>query len=237
MAKFYVFLAAVNSGLVWLVIIAVPLLVVVLPLVRFLPAVMRWRVRSRIYRWYGELTLLEREVRSREGDLPIERWNAQVSLLTGRAAACFGIAGPGSTNLLTGLYDAKVDRAPVLAISGQVPSKVLGRGAFQDLDLTGAFGDTGLSAFTQRDPEQLSQRRLGAFDVVVSYSRTDSAFVIGFVEAVRARGLTALKSVWERSATMSKASPTWRRLTSTATGGSISRWPPSAGGARATSRS
>lgn len=61
--------------------------------------------------------------------------------LTGRPAACFGIAGPGSTNLLTGLYDAKVDRAPVLAISGQVPSKEVGRGAFQDLDLTGAFGD------------------------------------------------------------------------------------------------
>ena len=61
--------------------------------------------------------------------------------LTGRPAACFAIAGPGSTNLLTGLYDAKVDRAPVLAISGQVPSKVLGRGAFQDLNLTGAFAD------------------------------------------------------------------------------------------------
>lgn len=61
--------------------------------------------------------------------------------LTGRPAACFAIAGPGSTNLLTGLYDAKVDRSPVLAISGQVPSKVLGRGAFQDLDLQGAFAD------------------------------------------------------------------------------------------------
>ncbi len=61
--------------------------------------------------------------------------------LTGRPAACFAIAGPGSTNLLTGLYDAKVDRAPILAISGQVPSKVLGRGAFQDLDLSGAFAD------------------------------------------------------------------------------------------------
>ena len=48
--------------------------------------------------------------------------------LTGRPAACFAIAGPGSTNLLTGLYDAKVDRAPVVAISGQVPSKVLGPG-------------------------------------------------------------------------------------------------------------
>jgi len=61
--------------------------------------------------------------------------------LTGRLAACFGIAGPGSTNLLTGLYDAKVDRAPVLALSGQVPSKAVGRGAFQDLDLTAAFAD------------------------------------------------------------------------------------------------
>jgi pyruvate oxidase len=61
--------------------------------------------------------------------------------LTGRPAACFAIAGPGSTNLLTGLYDAKADRSPVLAISGQVPSKVLGRGAFQDVDLTAAFAD------------------------------------------------------------------------------------------------
>ena len=67
--------------------------------------------------------------------------------LTGRPAACFAIAGPGSTNLLTGLYDAKVDRAPVLAISGQVPSKVLGRGAFQDLDLAGAFSD--VAGFSQ----------------------------------------------------------------------------------------
>jgi pyruvate oxidase len=61
--------------------------------------------------------------------------------LTGHLAACFAIAGPGSTNLLTGLYDAKVDRAPVLAISGQVPLKVIGRGAFQDLDLQAAFAD------------------------------------------------------------------------------------------------
>jgi pyruvate oxidase len=61
--------------------------------------------------------------------------------LTGDLAACFGIAGPGSTNLLTGLYDAKEDRAPVLALSGQVPSSVRGRGAFQDTDLSAAFAD------------------------------------------------------------------------------------------------
>ncbi len=67
--------------------------------------------------------------------------------LTGRVAACFGIAGPGSTNLLTGLYDAKEDRSPVLAISGQVPSKVRGRGAFQDTDLEAAFSD--VAAFSE----------------------------------------------------------------------------------------
>ncbi len=61
--------------------------------------------------------------------------------LTGELAACLAIAGPGSTNLLTGLYDAKVDRAPVLAVSGQVPSKTRGRGAFQDVDLGAAFAD------------------------------------------------------------------------------------------------
>ncbi|HEY5697879.1 MAG TPA: thiamine pyrophosphate-dependent enzyme [Acidimicrobiales bacterium] len=68
--------------------------------------------------------------------------------LTGRPAACFGIAGPGSTNLLTGLYDAKLDRAPVVALSGQVPSDVLGRGAFQDLDLTGAFAHAAATSTT-----------------------------------------------------------------------------------------
>ncbi len=66
--------------------------------------------------------------------------------LTGRPAACFAIAGPGSTNLLTGLYDAKLDEAPVVAISGQVPSNVLGRGAFQDLDLTAVFKDVAVSS-------------------------------------------------------------------------------------------
>jgi thiamine pyrophosphate-dependent acetolactate synthase large subunit-like protein/nitrite reductase/ring-hydroxylating ferredoxin subunit len=59
--------------------------------------------------------------------------------LTGRPAACFGIAGPGSTNLLTGLWDAKMDRAPVLAISGQVDNQVIGPGAFQEVDLYAAF--------------------------------------------------------------------------------------------------
>ncbi|MEM8954884.1 MAG: thiamine pyrophosphate-binding protein [Verrucomicrobiota bacterium] len=61
--------------------------------------------------------------------------------LTGHPSACFTIAGPGATNLMTGLYDAKVDRAPVLALTGQVDTQVLGPGAFQEVHLQGAFAD------------------------------------------------------------------------------------------------
>ena len=59
--------------------------------------------------------------------------------LTGKPAACLTIAGPGATNLMTGLWDAKVDRAPVLALTGQVQTQVFGPGAFQDIDLKSAF--------------------------------------------------------------------------------------------------
>ncbi|AXI46672.1 pyruvate oxidase [Sulfitobacter sp. SK012] len=59
--------------------------------------------------------------------------------LTGRPAACLTIAGPGATNLLTGMWDAKVDRAPVLALTGQVQTQVFGPGAFQDINLGSAF--------------------------------------------------------------------------------------------------
>ena len=67
--------------------------------------------------------------------------------LTGKPAGCLTIAGPGATNLLTGLWDAKVDRAPVLALTGQVQTQVFGPGAFQDIDLKSAFD--AVSRFSQ----------------------------------------------------------------------------------------
>jgi len=59
--------------------------------------------------------------------------------LMGKPAVCFGIAGPGATNMFTGMWDAKVDRAPMLVLSGQVNTQVLGTGAFQEVDLVNAF--------------------------------------------------------------------------------------------------
>ena len=72
--------------------------------------------------------------------------------LTGRPAACFAIAGPGSTNMFTGLWDAKVDRAPILALTGQVATQVVGTGNFQEVDLVSAFQS--VSEFNQRVEHQ-----------------------------------------------------------------------------------
>ncbi|MEW6010267.1 MAG: thiamine pyrophosphate-dependent enzyme [Euryarchaeota archaeon] len=54
--------------------------------------------------------------------------------LTGHVAGCLTVAGPGATNLATGLYDAKLDHAPVLALTGQVERHKIGTGATQEID-------------------------------------------------------------------------------------------------------
>jgi pyruvate oxidase len=59
--------------------------------------------------------------------------------LTGRIAACLTIAGPGATNLATGLYDAKEDHASVISINGQVKAQYAGPGGFQEIDQDAFF--------------------------------------------------------------------------------------------------
>lgn len=54
--------------------------------------------------------------------------------LTGHVAACLTVAGPGATNLATGLYDAKLDHSPVLVLTGMVRRQLLGPGSFQEID-------------------------------------------------------------------------------------------------------
>ncbi len=54
--------------------------------------------------------------------------------MTGHIGVCISIAGPGSTNLITGLMDAANDRSPVLALTGQIPEIYLGSEAFQEID-------------------------------------------------------------------------------------------------------
>ena len=88
--------------------------------------------------------------------------------LTGQPAACLSIAGPGATNMLTGLWDAKVDRAPVLALTGQVNTQVLGPGAFQEIDLASAFAP--VARFSQtvlRDSRAVELMNLACKNAIV----------------------------------------------------------------------
>ena len=56
---------------------------------------------------------------------------------TGKLGVCIGTSGPGATNLVTAIADAMMDSTPLLAITGQVGSHVLGKDAFQETDITG----------------------------------------------------------------------------------------------------
>lgn len=56
---------------------------------------------------------------------------------TGEPAVCFATSGPGATNLLTAIADAKMDSVPLIAITGQVPYSLIGTDAFQEIDIYG----------------------------------------------------------------------------------------------------
>ena len=56
---------------------------------------------------------------------------------TGRVGVCCATSGPGATNLVTGLVDSMMDSIPVVAITGQVPTKLIGSDAFQEADTFG----------------------------------------------------------------------------------------------------
>src|SRR5216110_2356713 len=56
---------------------------------------------------------------------------------TGKVGVCMGTSGPGATNLISGIADAYMDSIPLIAITGQVPQAMIGKGAFQETDFFG----------------------------------------------------------------------------------------------------
>src|SRR5256714_11460779 len=67
---------------------------------------------------------------------------------TGQLGVCLGTSGPGAIHLLNGLYDAKMDGAPVLALTGQTYHDVMGTQYQQEVDLLALFKD--VSVFNQQ---------------------------------------------------------------------------------------
>ncbi|MCH4009913.1 pyruvate oxidase [Companilactobacillus sp.] len=75
--------------------------------------------------------------------------------LTGEISACFSIGGPGAIHLMNGLYDAKMDHAPVLAILGCVNSKLINTDFFQEVDTHVLFADVAVYNKIVMDPQSL----------------------------------------------------------------------------------
>ncbi|WP_341780244.1 pyruvate oxidase [Levilactobacillus sp. HBUAS70063] len=74
---------------------------------------------------------------------------------TGKVGVAFGSAGPGATHLFNGLYDAKMDHVPMLALVGQVPTATMNTNYFQEMDETPMFADVAVYNRTATTAEQL----------------------------------------------------------------------------------
>ena len=77
---------------------------------------------------------------------------------TGKVGVCCATSGPGATNLTTGLVDAMMDSIPIVAITGQVPTKLIGSDAFQEADTFGITRSCTKHNFLVKRLEDLAQR-------------------------------------------------------------------------------
>ncbi|CAI0873395.1 Acetolactate synthase isozyme 1 large subunit [Serratia rubidaea] len=87
---------------------------------------------------------------------------------TGKAAVCIASSGPGATNLVTAIADAKLDSIPLVCITGQVPSSMIGTDAFQEVDTYGMSIPITKHNHLVRDISELPQVIHDAFRIAES---------------------------------------------------------------------
>lgn len=87
---------------------------------------------------------------------------------TGQTAVCLASSGPGATNLLTAIADAKLDSIPLVAITGQVPKAMIGTDAFQEVDTYGLSIPITKHNFLVSSAEELLEVIPRAFELAAS---------------------------------------------------------------------
>ncbi len=88
--------------------------------------------------------------------------------VTGRVGVCMGTSGPGATNLVTGIGTAMLDSVPVVAITGNVPSALIGKDAFQEIDINGITLPMTKHNYLVRDADELPRVLAEAFHIARS---------------------------------------------------------------------
>ena len=87
---------------------------------------------------------------------------------TGKVGICIATSGPGATNLITGLADALLDSIPIIAITGQVPTNLIGTDAFQEIDVLGLSLACTKHSFMVQRAEELGPTIEQAFEIATS---------------------------------------------------------------------
>ena len=87
------------------------------------------------------------------------------SRVSGKVGVCMVTSGPGATNLITGIATAYMDSIPMVAITGQVPSHLLGRDIFQEVDITGAVAPFIKHSYLVKDANDLPRIVAEAFHI------------------------------------------------------------------------
>ena len=87
---------------------------------------------------------------------------------TGRTGVCMATSGPGATNLVTALADAYMDSVPIVAITGQVPTAMIGTDAFQESDITGITAPITKHNELVTDPERIPAAIAEAFHIAAT---------------------------------------------------------------------
>lgn len=87
---------------------------------------------------------------------------------TGKVAVCLATSGPGATNLITALADARADSIPMVAITAQVPQKLIGTDAFQEVDTLSLARPVTKACFFARSTAELARQLAEAFALAVS---------------------------------------------------------------------
>jgi len=88
--------------------------------------------------------------------------------MTHTAGVCFATSGPGATNLVTGIATAYMDSVPLIAITGQVDTSLIGKDAFQEVDITGTTAPFCKHNYLVKDVKDLSQVMKDAFYIATT---------------------------------------------------------------------
>ncbi len=84
---------------------------------------------------------------------------------SGKTGVCMATSGPGATNLVTGIATAYMDSVPMVIITGQVPSALIGKDSFQEVDITGVTEPITKHNFLVKDVETLAETIRMAFEI------------------------------------------------------------------------